>query len=154
MAAFPVLLADDVCAHRQAAKSTHHKPRIVCRMPLLDTTLAQKNAGLCSASVSVFAPEELPPSSSQACNIRERLELFIHVCDGVQHAHQKAIIHRGLKPSNILVVNVDGKYLLLGVYSLKFEITSAPPEKECSLPSTCETASRAKYHAYQGGDTQ
>jgi non-specific serine/threonine protein kinase/serine/threonine-protein kinase len=41
--------------------------------------------------------------------IRERLELFIKVCEGVQHAHQKAIIHRDLKPSNILVVDVDGK---------------------------------------------
>jgi non-specific serine/threonine protein kinase/serine/threonine-protein kinase len=41
--------------------------------------------------------------------IRERLELFIHVCEGVQHAHQKAIIHRDLKPSNILVTEVDGK---------------------------------------------
>jgi non-specific serine/threonine protein kinase/serine/threonine-protein kinase len=39
---------------------------------------------------------------------RERLELFIHVCQGVQHAHQKAIIHRDLKPSNILVTEVDG----------------------------------------------
>jgi eukaryotic-like serine/threonine-protein kinase len=38
-----------------------------------------------------------------------RLELFISVCEGVQHAHQKAIIHRDLKPSNILVVEVDGK---------------------------------------------
>jgi serine/threonine protein kinase/tetratricopeptide (TPR) repeat protein len=42
-------------------------------------------------------------------NIRERLELFIHVCEGVQHAHQKAIIHRDLKPSNILVLEVDGR---------------------------------------------
>jgi non-specific serine/threonine protein kinase/serine/threonine-protein kinase len=40
---------------------------------------------------------------------QERLELFIHVCEGVQHAHQKAIIHRDLKPSNILVTEVDGK---------------------------------------------
>ncbi len=40
---------------------------------------------------------------------RQRLELFIQVCDGVQHAHQKAIIHRDLKPSNILVTEVDGK---------------------------------------------
>ena len=40
---------------------------------------------------------------------RERLELFIHVCEGVQHAHQKAIIHRDLKPSNILVAEVDGR---------------------------------------------
>jgi eukaryotic-like serine/threonine-protein kinase len=40
---------------------------------------------------------------------RERLELFIHVCEGGQHAHQKAIIHRDLKPSNILVSEVDGE---------------------------------------------
>ncbi len=39
---------------------------------------------------------------------RARLELFVHVCEGVQHAHQKAIIHRDLKPSNILVTEVDG----------------------------------------------
>ena len=40
---------------------------------------------------------------------RERLELFMHVCEAVQHAHQKAIIHRDLKPSNILVTEVDGR---------------------------------------------
>ncbi len=39
----------------------------------------------------------------------QRLELFIQVCEGVQHAHQKAIIHRDLKPSNILVTEIDGK---------------------------------------------
>jgi eukaryotic-like serine/threonine-protein kinase len=43
--------------------------------------------------------------------IAERLDLFIKVCDGVQHAHQKTIIHRDLKPANILVVDVDGKPL-------------------------------------------
>jgi serine/threonine protein kinase len=42
-------------------------------------------------------------------NTRQRLELFIFVCEGVQHAHQKAIIHRDLKPTNILVIEVDGK---------------------------------------------
>jgi serine/threonine protein kinase len=41
--------------------------------------------------------------------IRDRLELFMQVCDGVQHAHQKAIIHRDLKPSNVLVVEQADK---------------------------------------------
>src|ERR1700728_3334451 len=41
--------------------------------------------------------------------MRQRMELFILVCEGVQHAHQKAIIHRDLKPTNILVTEVDGR---------------------------------------------
>jgi eukaryotic-like serine/threonine-protein kinase len=42
---------------------------------------------------------------------RQRLELFVRVCEGAQHAHQKAILHRDLKPSNILVGEMDGKPL-------------------------------------------
>jgi serine/threonine protein kinase/Tfp pilus assembly protein PilF len=40
---------------------------------------------------------------------RERLELFIPVCQAIQHAHQKGIIHRDIKPSNVLVTLYDGK---------------------------------------------
>ncbi len=45
------------------------------------------------------------------CNLttRERLELFVAVCQAVQHAHQKGVIHRDLKPTNVLVAMQDGR---------------------------------------------
>jgi tetratricopeptide (TPR) repeat protein len=42
-------------------------------------------------------------------DIPSRLELFIEVCQAIQHAHQKGILHRDIKPSNILVVEHGGK---------------------------------------------
>ena len=44
----------------------------------------------------------------QRLGLRERLELFLQVCQAIQHAHQKGVIHRDIKPSNILVSMRDG----------------------------------------------
>jgi serine/threonine protein kinase/tetratricopeptide (TPR) repeat protein len=41
--------------------------------------------------------------------IRQRLELFVPVCQAIQHAHQKGIIHRDIKPSNVLVALYDDR---------------------------------------------
>jgi serine/threonine protein kinase len=46
---------------------------------------------------------------SQHFGIRQRLELFIDVCDAIEYAHRQGIIHRDLKDSNVLVSEVAGK---------------------------------------------
>ncbi len=73
------------------------------------------DAGTTPDGQPYFVMEYVPGSPiSDYCDqkklpIRERLQLFIKVCEAVQHAHQKAIIHRDLKPANILVAEIDGK---------------------------------------------
>ena len=52
--------------------------------------------------ITVYCDEHRVP-------LEGRLGLFLSVCEGVQHAHQKALLHRDLKPSNILVTEVDGR---------------------------------------------
>lgn len=72
------------------------------------------DAGVTPQGTPYFAMEYVAgvPITTYCDNHRlgthERLQIFIRVCEGVQHAHQKAILHRDLKPSNILVTEVDG----------------------------------------------
>ena len=42
-------------------------------------------------------------------SLRERLELFLQVCEGIQNAHQNGVLHRDIKPANVMVMDVDGR---------------------------------------------
>jgi len=61
-----------------------------------------------------FAMEYVPGErltawcDARALPLRARIALFVRVCRGVEHAHQKGVIHRDLKPGNILVTAIDG----------------------------------------------
>ncbi len=46
--------------------------------------------------------------NDHALSVRQRIDLFLRLCDGVQHAHQKGVVHRDIKPGNVLVREIDG----------------------------------------------
>lgn len=71
-------------------------------------------------------------------SLHQRLELFIRICQGVQHAHQKGIIHRDLKPANVLVSWVDGipspKIIDFGIATAAFPTQSRDSESSAGTP--------------------
>lgn len=73
------------------------------------------DAGATKTGRPYFAMEYVPGvpivefCDDNRLNIDERLDLFAQVCHAVQHAHTKGIIHRDIKPNNVIVSMVDGK---------------------------------------------
>src|SRR3954452_6957674 len=64
--------------------------------------------------------------------IRDRLQLFMQVCQAVQHAHQKGIIHRDIKPNNVLVAEYDDRAI---PKVIDFGVAKATAQKltECTM---------------------
>lgn len=97
------------------------------------------DAGATADGVPFFAMEysEGQPVTrfcqAERLDLRERLELFIRICEGVQHAHHKGVIHRDLKPGNILVDRIDGraapKIIDFGIATAASRALAGPQER-------------------------
>ncbi len=79
------------------------------------------DAGLTEAGQPFFAMELVRGEpvtrfcDLQHLDLHQRLEILRHICEAVQHAHEKGVLHRDLKPSNILVANGEVKIIDFGI---------------------------------------
>jgi non-specific serine/threonine protein kinase/serine/threonine-protein kinase len=128
---------------RQVALKVLHRGKsdlIVARFETERQALAMMNhpniatvyhAGATDQGLPYFAMEVVRGQPITAyCNqhrlsIRQRLDLFLKVCEAISHAHQKMIIHRDLKPSNVLVV--PGERPILKVIDFGVAISTDGP---------------------------
>jgi len=128
---------------------------VVARFEAERQTLAMMNhpnvaavhdAGLSDTGRPYFVMEYVAGRSiTEFCDqrqlsVRQRLELFIQVCDAVQHAHQKTIVHRDLKPSNMLVSAEDGGAMRVKV--IDFGVAKALGDDATSGRSMAATMTR------------
>jgi serine/threonine protein kinase len=100
-------------AHGRALRRFEFEREALARMS--HPTIAQVfGAGATEHGQPYVALEYIPGQpiteycDSRRLDVRQRLRLLTAVCDGVRHAHEKAVIHRDLKPSNILVTEAQG----------------------------------------------
>jgi len=78
-------------------------------------------------------------AETRGLTTRQRLRLLIAVCDGVQHAHQKGVIHRDLKPGNILVDEAGQPKILdfgIALLARDDESSIAPSGEKCQVAGT------------------
>jgi hypothetical protein len=96
------------------------------------------DAGMTETGQSYFVMEHVKGifltehCDRERLGIKERLQLFIDVCEAVQHAHQKGIIHRDLKPSNVLV-GIEGNRAVPKVIDFGVAKAMAVPLTEKTL---------------------
>ncbi|MCA9310576.1 MAG: tetratricopeptide repeat protein, partial [Phycisphaerales bacterium] len=86
--------------------------------------------------------------------LRARLELFLDICDAIQHAHQKAIIHRDIKPQNVLVATSERQTPIVKVIDFGVAKALSQPLSRATLMTTAgQLVGTPEYMSPEQADT-